>query len=1193
MAPVKSSNFFSEILAVLNWLDWLGIAVALILAGVLAYLIWQRKCAKDGIKLAMPEILVPDKLTLPADCLTQVWHHFVSGIPWRLRAEALSAPLSLVLGDTGSGKTGVIDRYANWQGQEFSFRPSAVDDPLLQIYLGAKALVLEFNASLVYDTNPAAFHAIKKLWRHLPPKPQAVLVVDAGSLLSPQTDLLRQSGHAMFGKLDIFGKLEGKPLPLVLTLTHMDQVPGFVEFCAFLEQAGIPLQIEFPQQDGLNRLNTCLDEFQQHLPRALLTCEAQDYLKVVGFLNEAPRIFKVLTDFVRVAGLEQQTAAPPIVRLCLTSEKVHSFGCNPFAPLAGAARQPLITLNNHAKAALVLLALGMVYLIWSYKYQQNLEAEVFENIKTVRNTPVEYYAQKISPLFLNYSADLNKNALLTFMPRFFTAVDEDNKYLLITEIRKYYLFPLLQQIQQEPDADFKTIRLIGLLYSASNNEIARIMAKSPEKNPFDMDKYGLLISDYIQYNSHTEELDSILNAMNFTNPDADTDDLAPWLVLFRSLTQLLKKPYITQTEFKTLQQRLNPFHDVVNRFEFYSDGPEIRKWLAQHTNLHLNFSDLRSIQSELRQKDIGQLIGFIHHLEFSDHEKCPDNLSLKDCLVIAQAVANSNPPVTVSDMNFTLSGEYFSFSPKTWMDFMIRSRVTMILRDFKISRSKPIFQGWIFFRSPYDYADIQLNSTNNGQLMFVGKAKIDGRLTNNAFEQEVKPSILALTNIVNNLPIDAYEQKRFNEFVLTNLNNYTDFYVSAYLHFIRQFQVRIKSPWELNQVLTDLQEPDSQLQETLSIVKTNTALNLSNSSEFIAFSQKLAVFSAIQRLMEEKNGVYPELQKYQAIMAQMQLELNSHEPYAPQKSDGNAGVLKGTLTPIGRAAWAILLKEDGAYTTLVKNWLQNVGIQQEWQQPFLAPVQSVADFGSTQINEVVFSIWSDLWDSNIVPLLGKFPFRADAGRDKELALDELIHVFHPKQGVFWSAFQDYLSPLCTMGNQLWSRRHDLSDRIEFPANFLQRLNAVQQLSAGLWDAQGNPKPLQFSVKPGILPVFDKKRIPGAPLVSLTYLRDGGTSVLGFNQQADWQKFPLEWWASKPAQVGMEFRNDDDPARVYAETNTDGSEWNFFRLLQQGQASGTLQYRWQLAHPNYSQQPLNVEFSFKTNPLALFANVAGS
>jgi hypothetical protein len=160
-----------------------------------------------------------------------------------------------------------------------------------------------------------------------------------------------------------------------------------------------------------------------------------------------------------------------------------------------------------------------------------------------------------------------------------------------------------------------------------------------------------------------------------------------------------------------------------------------------------------------------------------------------------------------------------------------------------------------------------------------------------------------------------------------------------------------------------------------------------------------------------------------------------------------------------------------------------------------------------------------------------------------------------------------------------------------PVNFLERVNAVQQLTASLWDEQGNPKPLELLVKPGLLPTFDTRQIPRAPLVSLTYIRNGDDSVLGFNQHADWQKLPLEWWTGQPAEVGMEFRKDLAPAQVYANYSVTDSAWNFFRLLQQGKHNG-LTYRWMQAHPNFPQQPLNLEFTFQSNPLAVFANLAG-
>ena len=185
MALDASRNKLDGMLDVLSLLDWLGLTFALLLLGVLMLLIWRRKNAKDDGKLAPPVMTVPTKHLLPHDCLIKVWRGFISAIPRRLRANALSVPLSLVIGEAGSGKTGIIDRYADWQGQEFSFHPSFIDDPLLQIYLGSKALVLEFGATLLYDTSSAAYRAINKLWWHLPPSPQAVMVINAKYVVVP------------------------------------------------------------------------------------------------------------------------------------------------------------------------------------------------------------------------------------------------------------------------------------------------------------------------------------------------------------------------------------------------------------------------------------------------------------------------------------------------------------------------------------------------------------------------------------------------------------------------------------------------------------------------------------------------------------------------------------------------------------------------------------------------------------------------------------------------------------------------------------------------------------------------------------------------------------------------------------------------------------------------------------------------
>ncbi|MGZ4953761.1 MAG: hypothetical protein ACXV8Q_01500 [Methylobacter sp.] len=1180
----SSQDSWDAMISVLNWLDWVGLVVVLVLLCILGFLIWRRI---KGCLHAIPELIVPTKLLLAPNCLLTVWRYFIRAIPLRLRPNALRAPLSLVIGEAGSGKTGIIDRYANWQGQDFRFHPSAIDDPLLQIYLGAKALVLEFGSSLLFDTTPAAYTAIKKLWQHLPPSPQVVMVIDATTLLAPKMEHLRQSGYALFGKLKVFGELEREPLPLILALTHMEKVPGFVEFCVFLEEAGIPLQIEFPERDGINQLESCLDVYQQHLRRALVSCSAQDYLKIVAFLNEAPRLLRVLVDFLRVAGLEQDVASPPVVRLCLLSEHVHSFGCYPFALQPCVAERPLFTLNSHAKASLALLLAGLFYLIGSYTYQQNMIMNTRKNIRNIRTTPVQDYTKKVHPLFLDFSANLNKNPELTFMPDFFHEQQEFNNYLLIVEIRKYYLLPLLKQIQFEQDATFKTNRFIGMLYATPNSEMVNILLKHPEKNPIDMSKYGTLVDDYVTYNTHTDELDNMVNTIDYAEPQLYIEDTAPWVALFRYFQRILEKPFIQESELKSVQKQLAPFLQIMDRLDYYADHTEISQWLKQHTNLHLE----QDKQSELRQKSIIQLLELVSHLKLSNAENCPSTLSLNECLGLVQAVVNTEADGTPSKMDFDLNGEYFSFTSTEWAKLMTRSRISMMLRDV-IDRHRNN-DGWVFFNSPSLYTDLEMNSSNNGGMLFAGKARIDGRLTANAFEQSVKPAILALSEIVAKLPINADEKKYFGDFVQKNLNTYSDRYVSSYLNYFRQFQVRIDSTWALNYVLSDLQQPNSPLLDTLVQIKNNTALNFPTSPNFQPFAQKLAVFRFIHRLMEEKNGVYPEFQKYQVIMAQMQHQMDSTEPYLPKKTGDDAAFLKAALTPIGRIAWAMLRNEDSSYSALVKSWLQNVGILDYWQQPFLAPVQQVEKFGTAEINQNIADIWSDIWDTNITPLLVKFPFMPNAGPDKELALDDLINIFHPKQGVFWVTFQQYLSPLSTFSNGVWVRHHELSETLILPENYLKRLNAAQQLTANLWDVQGNQKPLELLVKPGLLPTYNSKQIPNAPLVSLSYLRKGENSVLGFNQQTDWQKLMLDWWTMQPAEVGMEFRKDAAPTRVYTDITVTDSPWSFFRLLQQGQIAGVYRYRWLIAHPNLPKQPLNLEFSFKANPLAVFANLAGS
>lgn len=1178
------------LLNLLTWQQWLGIVLVLLLVGLLGFLVWRR-LRKDG---AAPPAM-PAAPPMPANHLVKVWQRFESGVPLLMRREALGAPLFVVLGEAGAGKTAIIDRYVQWQGQNYRFRPSETDDPLLQVYLGPKALALELAAALLYDTSAAAYRALRRLWRHLPSTPQVVAVVDAANLLDPQPERLRQIGQALFGKLEVFSELEGGRLPLTLVLSHMDRVEGYVEFCAFLEKSGIPLRSEFPDGDGAGRLTACLAGYEPHLSRALVACPAQEFLKIVRFLDEAPRLLGALDEFLRLAGLEQGALPAPVVRLCLLSEQVHAHGGQPFLPLSSELpREPWlpVKLGGHAKAALALTLAGLVYLIGSYRYEQAMLSDLVKKLDLVRITPLEHYAERVSPLFLDFSASLRRNPELSLMPDYFPAVGDEARLRLIRDIRKYYLFPKLKQYQFEPDAPFKTNRMLGLLYATEDNKLGELILGKLATDPTDdMMLYRTLVQDYIANNSHTEELDAVLNSFDYAQAaPGRVEDNMPWLMLFRDLQQMLKRPYIRGEELAQVQRKASQLLKIVNRVIFYRYQPEIVQWLEHNTGLQRAIHTEYYSETQLRQQGIAELLGFVAHLRLSDDETCTPGVPLSQCLNEVQAVAQAKPDAAAKTMAFALEGENFAFDAADWSSLITRSRIVLMLRN--IARAHKAVDGWAFFEFSSPFPDVEMNGANEGGGIFSGKARIDGRLTAEAFQQQVKPAVLALDTIVAKLPIAADERKRFADFVHANLRVYIDRYVGAYADYFRQLQVHIDSAWALKATLEQLQQPNSPVLQALVQVKVNTAPDVTGSAAFQPFAERLAVFRFVQRLMQEQGGAYPEFGKYLALMQQMQAELESQEPYAGKKSDEAAG-LKKALSPMARLGWSMMLNDESSYLRLTKAWLQNAAIADDWQQPFLAPVLKVAELGKVEVKQSVDGIWNDLWTTGVQPLLLKFPFAPEAGRDREITVDELNQMLHPKQGFFWNTFRDYLAPLCRYANGAWGQRNELIGSLALPDGMLRRLNAAQKFSEALWDEQGNAKPLPIAARPEPLPTFSREQVPDAPLVSLGYLRAGGASVLGFNQQPAWQKFPMAWNTPQPAAVGLEFRKEEEAIRTYADISVNESPWNFYRLLQKGQALNGNRYAWSLVHPDYPQQKLDAQFSFQADPWALFTSLAGS
>ncbi|GAH41543.1 unnamed protein product, partial [marine sediment metagenome] len=288
------------------------------------------------------------------------------------------------------------------------------------------------------------------------------------------------------------------------------------------------------------------------------------------------------------------------------------------------------------------------------------------------------------------------------------------------------------------------------------------------------------------------------------------------------------------------------------------------------------------------------------------------------------------------------------------------------MRDF-VKQNK-YHDGLLFFQIGSEFPDLIMNPSNYGLLFFTGKGKVNGVYTKDVFEEEVLPVLVDLPDFLKKLSISKEVKTLFSNFISKEVEAYAKDYVAEYLDYYRQFKVKASSLGELQYVLTQMQLPTSQFQDFLLTIKENTALNLEDSPYLQTFSLKLRTFGFIQRLMEERKGVFPELEKYKIILGQMQEDLKKETPFVAKNEMDEANELKSRLSPLGRISLAIFRNEDDSYLNLVEMWLKNVGISTAWQDLFLTPVYEAYLLGLTEVQAMVNKVWDELWVSNVQPI---------------------------------------------------------------------------------------------------------------------------------------------------------------------------------------------------------------------------------
>jgi hypothetical protein len=279
------------------------------LAGFFSYRWLKRRSARRK-----EQALGPPKLARNA--LVQIFRDFERELPSSVRNSLYRLPIAVVLGENGAGASRLIDANVDWRSQQVKFVASHTHENLLKIHLGSQALVLELAPSLVLDYSREAQQALHHLWDVLPRQitPSVLICVDAATLQSRPDDDLRRLGALLRGKINILSEHYARPIPTMVHLSGMDDIPGYLDFAKLMRRLGIGAQINLTRTSTAQALTNCLANFERYLPMALSFEGGSTFNGIVRYLEDAPPLLTTLAPLLEQLQQSEKASYTPMLR---------------------------------------------------------------------------------------------------------------------------------------------------------------------------------------------------------------------------------------------------------------------------------------------------------------------------------------------------------------------------------------------------------------------------------------------------------------------------------------------------------------------------------------------------------------------------------------------------------------------------------------------------------------------------------------------------------------------------------------------------------------------------------------------------------------------------------------------------------------------------------------------------------------
>lgn len=1216
------------------WKPWVLLALALMALGVPLFLAWRAK--RKAAASAAPAAPAP----LARNRLRQVRQKFLAGLPLRHRVAVTDLPGVVVLGPAGAGKSRLIELDLDWKRQARQFLPSLLTDSLLQVYLGADVVAQEVSAQLLEDETPEAREALRRLWKDTFGHGQqalAVLVLDARWLSETPPDEVRRAAQLLRGKLNLLSEVREGALETRVCLTHLDEREGYGDFARLLRAHHVPLRFTLPPVGEEGKLSTLLKTHEQYLALGLTALPVESFERLERFYSEGHAPFEALARFV-TALMEGQTLAyaPKLSTVSLSSADAAArdpdvLSVSAEASTARAVRERY--LHTHLRRAVLLglacaLPLGIAYGHFAWRLgQASTRVQRFEEtVQRMRDQGQEVSGAVAQDQVLaaGQSLDTLWRAMGTWpLLRYsFTGAREDLRQRLARGIREAHIRPALEKCHRQPDTcrPEQVVYLLATLHGSRDEALGQLVLASLRTRPtwsfipeasgpapaadgatLDaarswVSAVGLsepLVADYVLMSDPPWKAPDTPEAdwarWPFPEPLTLEAQLSPWQSHLRRLQDLLQNRSVEPHDLERLDADLEAIQDERRRLQSLLDDsarfstlPRALELLAA-SEARVDTSRFKGIPSTLKtvawMNDHREVLSNVLRMEEEAYlgVKAVQKMSVAELLVRDGLwLPGSGPAV----LQVPVLQSTFEFRPKDGSRLLHQA----LLRYHEKTGRLPF--GAVA-------AGDDVVTARGGAGLAADRLEFDTRLRPmvDEFTQRIKGS---------GLPVEEVSQRQ--EHVRRKVNQFAFQYRNRLFQRVSTYRFQAVVPALLAEELARLTQPSSELVDMLRDVAQGVALEPLDGPFYESLRNAVAPFKPIATVMKpDESGNYAALNPYRALVAQMSDELNAVPrpgavpagatasltggPASPPAPNTGAARLPELLTPLGRLAFAMMLEDEASYLHKVDAWLDQQGLIGELRQPFRQPFLAVRELGQREIERTLERQWDDASGRFLRPLLGRYPFTADATQEVDPGD---LEVLRRQDGAFWEFVTRVLAPVCEERGSEWVPRGALQSRLALPAGVLPTLGRLSRLARVLWDTEGRPRPLLLQVMPLPLP---KAPTPGS-FVTLGSLKCGKTTFLAYNQSPSWQEFPLSWWDQQTASLMVEVRAPADQSVQYASLEKSRSAWSCFRLLESSQATEDQHRQWSLRARGSAATDgaMDLRFGLKGEPWIPFREV---